>query len=167
VDSLHSGPSRGLLSAALLAGALLTGCGSDEPPSTPPPVHVPVPAVDDGQRRACTSLAGALPQEIDPGVRRRAVSGDSTLTAAWGDPPVILTCGVAPADEAQELLSVNGLEWSVQDTGGAVRWTTQGLPVAVAVEVPDHYANGAELVNPLAAPILRTLGPPVGPSSPG
>jgi hypothetical protein len=47
--------------------------------------------------------------------------------------------------------------WSVRDIGAGFRWTTQGRVPAVAVEVPDAYDNGAELVNPLAEPLLATI----------
>ena len=53
---------------------------------------------------------------------------------------------------------MNGLAWTVRDSGAGYRWTTRELMVPVAVEIPDAYDNPAELVNPLAEPLLETLG---------
>lgn len=142
---------------------LLAGCtAAQEPaPAATGPVAVPSPSAEltDAQAQACAELVAALPDEIDPGVRRRPVEGDADRAAAWGDPPVVLTCGVPEPDRPDEPAGVNGVLWSVRDIGPGFRWTTEDLAVPVAVEIPDAYDNGAELVNPLAEPLLRTLGP--------
>ena len=75
----------------------------------------------------------------------------------------MLECGVALPDRQEEEVEVNGLAWTVRDSGAGFRWTTRELPVAVAVEIPDAYGNPAELVNPLAEPLREALGgPPPG-----
>ena len=157
-------PGRPPLTLRLLAVALLlagTGCtSSDDPaPRATGPVDVPAPQVDAATRASCTALAAALPVEVDPGVERRPVSGDEQLTAAWGDPPITLECGVPEPDRLAEPVTVNGVSWSVQDIGAGFRWTTRDLTLNVAVGIPDAYANGAEIVNPLAEPILAALAP--------
>ena len=96
-------------------------------------------------------------------MRRRPVSQDSDTAAAWGDPPVILQCGVPAPDRPEEEVVINGVTWSVRDIGAGFRWTTVGRAVNVAVEIPDAYANGAEIVNPLADSLARTV-PTVAPS---
>lgn len=150
-------PLRRLLPGLLLLA--LPACSADpEPaPRATGPVDVPAAAVDDTARTACAGLVAALPAEIDPGVGRRPVSGDDELTAAWGDPAVTLECGVPLPDRPEEEVSVNGLMWSVRDIGAGFRWTTTDRAVNVAVEVPDAYPNGAELINPLVAPVSDAL----------
>ena len=88
---------------------------------------------------------------------RRPVEGDPPRLAAWGDPPVTLECGVALPDRPEEPVSVNGVMWSVRDVGAGFRWTTTDRVVNVAVEIPDAYDNGVEIVNPLAAPVEQAL----------
>ena len=115
------------------------------------------PALPPDQAQACRALLDALPDEIDPGVRRRPVEGDDGRTAAWGDPPVVLQCGVAESDRPEEPAQVNGVLWSVRDIGAGYRWTTQDRVPAVAVDVPDAYENVAELVVPLADPVQSAV----------
>ena len=120
---------------------------------------MPVPKVSPDVRASCAALAASLPVEIDPDVERRKVFRDDQLTAAWGDPPVTLECGVPDPDRPDEPVTVNGVQWTVRDIGAGYRWTTRGLAVNVAVEIPDAYPNGAELVNPLAEPLKAALAP--------
>ena len=157
-------PLRPLLLGLLLLA--LPACSSDpEPaPRATGPVDVPAASVDDATRAACARLVAGLPDEVDPGVERRPVSGDAELTAAWGDPVVTLECGVPLPDRPEEPVSVNGLVWSVRDIGAGFRWTTTDRVVNVAVEVPDAYPNGAELINPLVAPVTAVL-PAVTPTA--
>ncbi len=119
----------------------------------PAPSGSPAPVVVSG----CAALLAALPDEIDPGVRRRPVQEETGRTAVWGDPPVVLTCGVPVPDRLDEPVRVNGVLWSVRDTGPGFRWTTTELGINVSVDIPGEYDSGAELVNPLAAPIAATL----------
>ena len=130
---------------------------------------MPVPVVDEAASEACAALLVSLPVELDPGVRRRPVTGDQRLTAAYGEPPVTLECGVADPDRPDSPAVVNGVEWSVRDVGAGFRWTTVGRDVNVAVTIPDSYANAAELVLPLADPVEAALpaSPTPGPTPSG
>ena len=129
-------------------------------------VPAPSTTLAPAQAPACGALLAALPDEVDPGVRRRPVQDDDGRTAAWGDPAVVLRCGVQESDRPEEPAQVNGVLWSVRDIGAGFLWTTQGRVPVVSVEVPDAYENGAELVNPLAEPLQRTV-PVVSPAPTG
>jgi len=127
--------------------------------------------VSDEIVSACADLVAELPAEIDPGVERRDVEPADRF-AAWGEPAVVLECGVPRPDREEPPAIVNGVAWTVRDIGAGFRWTTRDLVVNVAVDIPDDYPNGAELVNPLAAPITATLelapdAPPPGSAVPG
>ena len=139
----------------LLGAAGCTSTPSPAPEATGP-VDLPAPTrpLTPTAAAACARLLELLPGEIDPGVGRRPVDGPR---AAWGDPAVVLECGVAAGDPADPPASINGLEWTVRDTGAGFLWSTLRLGVNVSVAIPDAYENGAELVNPLAAPVLQTL----------
>ncbi len=151
-------PGRAPLRLALLALGLLAGCTRSAPEPVAPPLFVPVASADAATADACRRLTLALPDEVDPGVERRQVVSDASRTAAWGNPPVTLECGVPDPERPEEPVIVNGVTWSVRDIGPGFRWTSQELRVNVAVEIPDSYANGAEIVNPLAEPLKQTLG---------
>lgn len=149
-------PGRPPLRLALLPLLLVAGCSAAAPQATGP-VDVPVPSVAPAARTLCADLLASLPDEVDPGVDRRPVSGDKTLTAAWGDPPVTLECGVPAPDRPEEPVFVNGVAWSVRDIGAGFRWTTRDRAVHVAVDIPSAYENGAEIVNPLSGPVAQAI----------
>ena len=141
-----------------MALAACTAADAPAPAATGPvPPPSPGPSLVPEQARACAALLDALPDEIDPGVRRRPVPGGDGRAAAWGDPAVVLQCGVEESDRPEEPAQVNGVLWSVRDIGAGFRWTTQDRVPAVAVDVPDAYDNGAELVVPLAQPVSRAI----------
>jgi hypothetical protein len=146
---------------------LLTGCTADEPArpaAATGPVAVPAPPVSGtAVDAACAALLDALPDEVDPGVRRRPVQPDDGRTAAWGDPAVTLECGVLAPEREEPPFAVNGVVFTTRDVGAATRWTTYGRTVLAAVTVPDGY-SGAEIVLPLAEPVAATL--PEDPAAP-
>ena len=124
---------------------------------------MPEPPVGGAEvEAACAALLERLPEEVDPGVTRRAVEPAPGRTAAWGDPPVVLECGVRPPERAEPPFVVNGVGFTTRDVGSATRWTTYGRTVLAAVTVPDDY-NGAEIILPLAEPLD---GLPVDPAAP-
>jgi hypothetical protein len=151
-------PGRPPLRVALLALGLLAGCTptAQEPPAAP--LFVPVASADAASVDACRRLTQALPEEVDPGVGRREVASDPARTAAWGDPPVTLECGVPDPERPEEPVIVNGVPWSVRDIGPGFRWTSREQRVNVAVEIPDAYPSGAEIVNPISTAIVEVLG---------
>jgi len=107
---------------------------------------VPLPGLQgDEVDRACAALLEALPEQLDPGVERRPVEPDAGRTAAWGDPPVTLECGVPAPERDEPPFAVNGVVFTTRDVGAATRWTTYGRTVRAAFEVPDDY-NGAEII---------------------
>jgi hypothetical protein len=109
---------------------------------------------------ACKALFASLPDELDKGVRRRAVTGDTTRTAAWGDPAVTLQCGVPLPDQTATPLIVDGLPFVIERTGDHVVWTTQDRSVNVTLDLPTAYEQ-AYLVQALV-PILKKLPAPAG-----
>lgn len=104
--------------------------------------------------RICAALVHALPGTVI-GADRRAARPASRLTAAWGDPAVVLRCGVARPDgltATSEVIEVRGVdegagvEWFLRESATAYRFTTVGrrayVEVTVPARVPREEATG-------------------------
>lgn len=157
----------------MAAGALLLAvstlavpaCTSDADPTGPVGVELPDAGVSAAVARTCRELLAAVPERLRDDLPRRPVRGDATRTAAWGDPPVQLACGVPPAPESAEPVEVGPPEggtvaFEVEDVDDGVRWTTRDRTVPVAITVPDQYDS--QVVVRLTGALLRTV--PRGPT---
>jgi len=155
--------SRALRAVLLLAGVVGTaGCTGSGPAAGP--VEVPPPSLAGAAvDRACRALLAELPDEVAGDAARRQVQPDTGRTAAWGDPPVVLECGVPAPERDEPPFVVNGVGFTTRDVGSATRWTTYGRTVRAAVTVPDDYSGGDVMVG-LTAALGRAL--PVDPTSP-
>lgn len=127
----------------------LTSCEGDKVP-------VDSPSPDPAARVRCEQLLDALPDTVADELRR-PVDPDDALGAAWGDPAIVLTCGVArPAgfDRFSSCQVVDGVGWFVPDDQLYDDHTTAVLTAVslrplVQVEVPAAYRE-----NGLAAPMV-------------
>ena len=78
--------------------------------------------------------------------QRRETSGNP-LGAAWGDPAIVLRCGVGTPEDYDKFAAcqiVNGLDWfvpdaTIEDQDADVVMTTIGRTPAVEVTVPASY----------------------------
>jgi len=91
----------------------------------------------------------------------REVTPASPLTTAWGDPAIVLRCGVGrPAgyQPTADLATVNGVDWFPEQLSDGYRFTTWGRQANVEVFVPHDYAPE---VNPLVdlAPAIKQYVP--------
>ena len=109
-----------------------------------PPVTVDTPAVTPAADLACPVLMQQLPLEL-LGEPSRLVKSDSPYAYAWGDPAVVLVCGVAPP--AGYTVGTHGIQidqvlWYVdtESVKGATVWTTVDRNVPVQVTVPADSA---------------------------
>ncbi|HMU36253.1 MAG TPA: DUF3515 domain-containing protein [Marmoricola sp.] len=115
--------------------ALVSACGSVEVKATSPTGE---------QLRECKAIIKALPKKLG-GKSRVSVSG-SPYALAWGDPPVVLRCGVGrPSnfDEALGCQSANGMLWfvpssAIDDQDSDVVMTSMGRSTNVEVTVPGQ-----------------------------
>jgi hypothetical protein len=103
------------------------------------PLPVDVPPVTAEADAACPALMSALPLQL-AGEQSRPVKSNSPFAYAWGDPPVVLVCGVDPPAGfrvGSGAIQINGVQWYV-DTGdpAATVWTTVDRTVPVQVRVP-------------------------------
>ena len=126
--------------AAVAAVLLLAaGCGSGAVP-----VAVPSPAAEVAE--ACAPLVKALPAKILD-AERRDTEPASPLTAAYGDPAIEVTCGVAPpagmAQAQSQCFEVNGVGWFAQEVTNGVIFTTIGRKIYLELAVPSKYSPEA------------------------
>jgi hypothetical protein len=100
--------TRGVVAcAALLA---LTGCSAG-------PVEIDAPEMSAADARACRDLVADLPDTM-AGQERRDLTGDTAYGAAWGDPAIVLTCGVGQPDDFTDTstcVQVDRAGWFVPD----------------------------------------------------
>ena len=149
-----------------VVGALLTGCAAD-------PVAVDVPALSERDAATCRDLVAALPDEVD-GQERRRVDGGEGRAAAWGDPAIVLRCGVPqPPDftDTSTCVEANGTGWYVPDDvlladDESLDVTMTAVGVRPRVEVflpgdyrPDGFPNTAGRIGTVVADRLEEVRP--------
>ena len=131
--------TRGVVACTVVV--LLVGCSGSVPLD-------PVPALSDADEQACRELVAALPRTV-AGQEAREVSPEDAPGAAWGDPPIVLTCGVPePADftRTSTCIQADGVGWYVPDDvlleGDETRdvtMTAVGYRPRVEVVLPGRY----------------------------
>lgn len=133
---------------------LATGCGS---------IRVEGDGPDAPRARAaCRDLVEALPERLDD-LERAATSGNE-YAAAWGDPPVVLRCGVAEPAELTPVSRcerVGDVDWFApeaqsEDQSSAVVLTTVGRDPRVELYVPASRRPPAGLLTDLADAVKQT-----------
>jgi hypothetical protein len=127
---------------------------------------VAVPAPSAQAARMCGALHDALPKKVD-GLSERSLRPVSDLTAGWGDPTVVLRCGV-PRPEmltpgsttynpTADAVEVNGVSWLIEKTDDGYRFTTTGRRTFVEVTVPAKYAPEVDPLTDLGRAVARTI----------
>lgn len=136
------------IAAACLAGTItLASCAG--------PVQVHEPEVDDRTRQVCTGVIASLPRTVVDNPRRETTG---TLSAAWGSPPITLTCGIprpAAMTTDTRCFEVNGVGWYAEEGHGGWLFTTIGREVHIQLGVPVEYAPEADALVDVAAAINR------------
>lgn len=133
----------------VLAFLLTVGHKSGTKPSGPPPavtIAAP-PSPSAATSAACIKIFAKLPVQLgnlDP----RKTDTDSSFVAAWGDPAVVLRCGVskpAAIDDVDhppaQLQDVNGVIWLPELQKNQAVYTTVDRAVYVEVTVPANADN--------------------------
>jgi hypothetical protein len=146
-----------------VSAALLVGCGGG-----PGPVHVDSTSLPESVAAQCSRLVAALPQQV-AGQDRRDVSPTDARAGAWGDPAVVLRCGVprpAALRPTSYCFEIDHVGWLATQGGkpvsltspvkGTLDFTTIGRSLYVEVSVPDAYAPQADALADIARAISRT-----------
>jgi hypothetical protein len=120
------------------------------------PVQVP-PATQEADTY-CPGLMSTLPVEL-AGEPSRRVKSDTPYAYAWGDPAIVLICGVdRPAGfvVGVSAIQINGVQWYVDtDDPDTTVWTTVDRPVYLQVSLPSSVDSAP--VTALTPQIAATL----------
>lgn len=136
--------------------ATLAACGGDKALA----VAEPSPPPSEAIRAICQNMARALPEKLDD-LARRPVSPATPFVAAWGDPAVVLRCGVprpGSLTTTSDLLAVNEVGWFAEQAPGRRVFTAVDRVAEVEVSIPvEHDPAVGPLVD--LAPAITTADP--------
>lgn len=156
---------RTLIGPPALALLLITavGCSSADDSAA---AAVPSPKAEAAE--LCRKLDGVLPKKVD-GLGRRDPEPSSALTAGWGNPAIILRCGVVRPPKMLDPKvaegrdpdavpgGVNGVKWLMEKAdGGAYRFTTASRLAYVEVTVPEGRDTSGALID-LASAVKKAI----------
>ena len=147
-----------LLKRGLAAVALLSLCACSNV------VEVDSPDLNRTDRTSCDTLLEELPDELD-GLQRVDVTPDGAPALAWGDPAVVVTCGVAMPEDFDEMSpceEINGVGWFVRpdeyaDNDSALDMTSIGFYPAVRLQVPPEHRPPAGFLVAVSDAIKASL----------
>ncbi len=128
----------------------------------PVSVAEPDPPPEPPAASACAAFIAALPAELTTVGGRRATTPSSPHTAAYGDPPVAIRCGVpVPAALATTslLVTVDGVDWFAEELTGGWLMTTVGRLSNVEITVPRAQEPAPSVAADLSVAILATIPP--------
>lgn len=135
---------------------LVAACAGESTGPVPVATASPTSARID---TSCARLDEALPATVLDQAQR-PTAPESTTTAAWGDPEIVLTCGVErPAARAPgaQLFEIQGITWFAEELTAGTRFTSEDRIANVRVDVPDDYRPEAEALIDLAPAINATI----------
>jgi hypothetical protein len=154
-------PVTVVLAFLLTAG----GSGPKPAPSTSPSSTGPLPAVtvaappspNTATQRACITVFARLPVQLGS-LAPRKTDTDSSFVVAWGNPAIVLRCGVArPAilgsPQAAQLIDVNSVIWQPDPQKDRTVYTAVDRSVYIEVIVPADVDEPL----PLLAPAVQAL----------
>ncbi len=105
------------------------------------------PSSDSATLSACAKVIGAMPLSLGGAdVRATASNPASPDIVAWGDPPIVLRCGVdrpatlEPAD-SDFIIAVDGVNLLPKKHGATTRYTVIDRAVYLDVDVPASYSQ--------------------------
>ena len=138
---------------------LITAVGCSSADDT---VSAAVPSPGAKVSELCKDLDKALPSKVD-GQDRRDPTPASALTAGWGNPAIILRCGVErPSkmnDPEADGVEVNGVGWLLEkQKDSSFRFTTTLRKAYVEVTIPkDRTGDGMAPLVDLAKSVKKAI----------
>ncbi|HEV7191661.1 MAG TPA: DUF3515 domain-containing protein [Jatrophihabitantaceae bacterium] len=114
-------------------------------PAALAPVTVAAPPANSAADAPCTKLLGVLPLSLN-GLAVRPALSTWTYVVAWGDPAIVLRCGVprpaalTPGSSAQTI-GIDGVYWLPAQQKKQTVWTVIDRAAYIEVTVPSSYAQ--------------------------
>lgn len=137
----------------LFAGLAACDGGAPGPVSVTPPRPTGLSAAE------CAKLLEGLPNLVLEQEMREVDPADAS-TAAWGNPPVMLRCGVerpARLEASSPCFVANHVGWFADESNPAeVVFTTIGRSTYVEVTVPDEYPQPSGALAELASAVSNS-----------
>lgn len=131
----------------------LTGPQPQDDPQAQPaaeataPVSVAARTLTPRDMTVCRALLAKLPETVR-GERQRPVTAGPEQNAAYGEPPLLVRCGVPavtlPATSTETVYPLSRVCWVADRTGRV--WTTLDREVPVSVTVPDALPEPGQWV---------------------
>ncbi|MCB0895534.1 MAG: DUF3515 domain-containing protein [Nocardioides sp.] len=158
-----SARTRGVVACVLLL--VLAGCSSDPP-------EIDAPDLSAADAAACRDLVDALPDTL-AGQDRVDVTGETSYGAAWGDPAIVLTCGVDEPEaftDSSTCVQMDTTGWFVPDDvllsdDDSLDVTTTEMNYRPRVELfvpgdyrPEGFTNSIGAIGPLVQQHLKRVG---------
>lgn len=115
--------------------ALLTSCAR--------PVAVQAPPLTE----ECASIMSRVPIRL-LGELQRETSPADLAAIAWGDPPIVLVCGIEhsrPPDA--QVITVGDVDWIAETTDAGTVFTTLSSQPTLQVRVPVDYRPEIDAVS--------------------
>jgi hypothetical protein len=137
--------------------------GASGSPSVPAvqasgPVSVAAQPLDEHTATVCRAVMAKLPASVRDRARRPVTIG-SEQTTAYGDPPIVIACGVkAPAVRQEDfVVRLSGVCWFPEEHNDGQIWTTVDREVPVRVTVPKAYDQPSQWVVSFSATVGETV----------
>lgn len=151
-------PRRPGRTSSVVVGGALSGLAVIGAACAEPPLSVDSPSVSGAASRQCGALVEAAPDTV-AGAEQREVES-SGVALAWGEPPVIVRCGVpvpsalAPGARCD---TVDEVDWFTRRRDDGYVFATIGRAVTVEVLVPSSYEPPADALVDLGAAVRSTV----------
>ena len=119
-----------------------------------------VEPAEGSESQFCTELGTTVPVSLGGGLLRNT-NPNSPGTKAWGDPAIVLRCGVAipkAYSAASQLLTVNKVDWFPEELQAGVRFTSVESIELVEVSIPNTYETTADILTELSSVISSLEG---------
>jgi hypothetical protein len=123
------------------------------------PVRMPAPSLPEQQATVCRALLAGLPDALRDR-HRRPVSAGPEQNAAYGDPPITLSCGAGPrpsVDPTADVYPLSGVCWYAVPGRDSTAWTTLDRVATITVTVPNGYSGQGQWVIEFSAPIVASV----------